>query len=167
MRADNLQLTFADLELMRQGIEMDPVLKQISAYVDQHPELIDAVNQQLNNRVKKSRTGRPGLTAVQLLLSWILMRIKNWDYRELAERIRDGITLRLFTHFYSNPVPKHDAFNRGHNRLTPELIRYLNEHLVRAAVQEGLEDGRRVVLAELPAIEPVSEWLPDSCEPRS
>ena len=62
MRADNLQLTFADLELMRQGIEMDPVLKQISAYVDQHPELIDAVNQQLNNRVKKSRTGRPGLT---------------------------------------------------------------------------------------------------------
>jgi len=75
------------------------------------------------------------------LLSWILMRIKNWDYRELAERIRDGITLRLFTRFYSNPVPKHDAFNRGHNRLTPELIRSLNEHLVRAAVQEGLEDG--------------------------
>ena len=69
------------------------------------------------------------------------MRIKNWDYRELAERIRDGITLRLFTRFYSNPVPKHDAFNRGHNRLTPELIRSLNEHLVRAAVQEGLEDG--------------------------
>lgn len=141
MRADNPQLTFADLEFMRQGIEMEPVLKQISAYVDQHPELIDAVNQQLNDRVKKSQTGRPGLTAAQVLLSWILMRIKNWDYRELAERIRDGITLRLFTHFYSNPVPKHDAFNRGHNRLTPELIQCLNEHLVRAAVQEGLEDG--------------------------
>src|SRR5437667_9385634 len=141
MRADNLQLTFADLELMRQEIEMDPVLKQISAYVDQHPELIDAVNQQLNNRVKKSRTGRPGLTAVQLLLSWILMRIKNWDYRELAERIRDGITLRLFTRFYSNPVPRHTAFHRGHNRLTPELIRRINEALLQAAVQDGLEDG--------------------------
>jgi IS5 family transposase len=141
MRADNPQLTFADLELMRQDIQMDPVLKQISVYVDQHPELIDAVHQQLNNGVKKSRTGRPGLTAAQVLLSWIVMRIKNWDYRELAERIRDGITLRLFTRFYSNPVPKHDAFNRGHNRLTPELIRRLNDHLVRAAEQEGLEDG--------------------------
>ena len=141
MRADNVQITFADLELMRQGIEMDPLLKHISAYIDQHPQLIDAVNQRLNDGVKKSRTGRPGLTAAQVLLSWILMRIKNWDYRELAERIRDGITLRLFTRFYSNPVPKHDAFNRGHNRLTPELIRSLNEHLVRAAVQEGLEDG--------------------------
>ena len=141
MRADYVQITFADLELMRQGIEMDPLLKHISAYIDQHPQLIDAVNQRLKDGAKKSRTGRPGLTAAQVLLSWILMRIKNWDYRELAERIRDGITLRLFTRFYSNPVPKHDAFNRGHNRLTPELIRSLNEHLVRAAVQEGLEDG--------------------------
>ena len=105
MRADNVQITFADLELMRQGIEMDPLLKHISAYIDQHPQLIDAVNQRLKDGVKKSRTGRPGLTAAQVLLSWILMRIKNWDYRELAERIRDGITLRLFTRFYSNPVP--------------------------------------------------------------
>src|SRR5881397_2500858 len=141
MRDDILQVSFADLELMRQGVHMNPVLKQVSAYVDQHPELVQAVEQQLQQGLKKSKTGRRGLTAAQVLLSWILMRIKNWDYRELAERIRDGITLRLFTRFYSNPVPKHDAFNRGHNRLTPELIRYLNEHLVRAAVQEGLEDG--------------------------
>jgi hypothetical protein len=25
------------------------------------------------------------------------MRLKNWDYRELRERIADGITLRRFT----------------------------------------------------------------------
>ena len=142
MRADNVQITFADLELMRQGIEMDPLLKHISAYIDQHPQLIDAVNQRLKDGVKKSRTGRPGLTAAQVLLSWILMRIKNWDYRELAERIRDGITLRLFTRFYSNPVPRHTAFHRGHHRLTPELIRRLNEGLSQAAVIDGLEDGQ-------------------------
>jgi IS5 family transposase len=76
-----------------------------------------------------------------VLLSWILMRIKNWDYRELAERIRDAITLRLFTHFYSQPVPCHTAFHRGHNRLTTELIRRLNEAVLQAAVKDGLEDG--------------------------
>jgi transposase, IS5 family len=27
------------------------------------------------------------------------MRVKNWDYRELRERIADGITLRQFTDF--------------------------------------------------------------------
>src|SRR5437773_4592753 len=109
MRDTILQGTFADLELMRQGVEMDPVLKQVSAYVDQHPELAQAVEQRLREGLKKSKTGRRGLTGAQVLLSWILMRIKDWDYRELAERIRDGITLRLFTRFYSNPVPCHTA----------------------------------------------------------
>src|SRR5206468_9711209 len=84
MRADNPQISFADLEFVNQGIEMDPVLKQISAYVAQHPEWIEAVDHQLQRGLKKSRTGRRGLTAAQVLLSWILMRIKNWDYRELA-----------------------------------------------------------------------------------
>ena len=97
MRDEVLQVSFADLELMSQGIEMDPVLAQVSAYVDQHPELVQAVDQRLREGMKKSRTGRRGLTAAQVLLSWVLMRIKNWDYRELAERIRDAITLRLFT----------------------------------------------------------------------
>jgi IS5 family transposase len=27
------------------------------------------------------------------------MRVKNWDYRELRERINDGYTLRGFTDF--------------------------------------------------------------------
>ena len=126
---------------MRQGVDMNPVLKQVSAYVDQHPELVQAVEQQLQQGLKDSKTGRRGLTGAQVLLSWILMRIKDWDYRELAERIRDGITLRLFTRFYSNPVPRHTAFHRGHNRLTPELIRRINEALLQAAVQDGLEDG--------------------------
>jgi IS5 family transposase len=141
MRDDILQVSFSDLELMHQGVEMDPVLKQVSTYVDQHPELVQAIEQQLQDGLKKPKTGRRGLTGAQVLLSWILMRIKNWDYRELAERIRDGITLRLFNRFYSNPVPRHTAFHRGHNRLTPELIRRINEGLLQAAVQDGLEDG--------------------------
>ena len=29
------------------------------------------------------------------------MRVKNWDYRELRERIADGLTLRRFADFYS------------------------------------------------------------------
>lgn len=141
MRDDFLQVRFADLELMSQDIEMDPVLKQVSVYVNQHSELVQAVEQQLQQGLKKPKTGRRGLTGAQVVLSWILMRIKNWDYRELAERIRDGITLRLFTRFYSHPVPGHTAFHRGHNRMTPELIRRLNEDLLQSAVQDGLEDG--------------------------
>ena len=70
------------------------------------------------------------------------MRVKNWDYRELRERIADGYTLRRFTDFYCQPVPKHHAFNRAFNRLTPKTLQAINELVVQAAVDLGLEDGQ-------------------------
>ena len=60
----------------------------------------------------------------------------------MRERINDGFTLRSFTEFDSQPVPKHDAFNRAFNRLTPETLRDINQLVVQAAVQLGLEDGK-------------------------
>jgi IS5 family transposase len=70
--------------------------------------------------------------------------VKNWDYRELRERIADGITLRAFTGFYCEEVPKHDAFNRSFNRLTPATLKTVNDIIVEAAVKFGLEDGSKL-----------------------
>jgi IS5 family transposase len=70
--------------------------------------------------------------------------VKNWDYRELRERIADGITLRQFTDFYCEKVPKHDAFNRSFNRLTPATLKAVNDLVVEAAVKLGLEDGSKL-----------------------
>src|SRR5690348_278535 len=72
------------------------------------------------------------------------MRIKNWNYRELRERIADGCTLRQFTDFYCLPVPRHDAFHRGFNRLTPETLKAINDLVVQAAVELRLEDGQKL-----------------------
>jgi transposase, IS5 family len=76
-----------------------------------------------------------------MLRSLVLQRVKNWDYRELRERIADALTVRRFTDFYSSWVPKHDAFNRAFNRLTQGTLRSINEACVQAAVELGLEDG--------------------------
>jgi len=141
MRDSDPQITFADLEFLSQGIQLDPVLEQILRFVVQNAALVETVRKQLDHGLKKPQTGRSGLTAEQAILSLILMRIKDWDYRELAERIADGYTLRRFTQFYSQPVPKHDAFNRTHNRLTPETLKLINETVVQAAVLAGVEDG--------------------------
>jgi hypothetical protein len=72
------------------------------------------------------------------------MRVKNWDYRELRERIADGLTLRQFADFHCRPVPKHDAFQRGFTRLTTETLRAVNDLVVQAAVGLGLEDGTKL-----------------------
>src|SRR5437899_2874022 len=142
MRSLPPQLSFADLELQFQGVQLDPSLRAISEFLDQHLTLIEQVRKDLERGLKNARTGRNGIAPSQVLRSLVLMRVKNWDYRELQERINDGFTLRSFTEFDSHPVPKQDAFNRAFNRLTPQTLRDINPLVVQAAVQLGLEDGK-------------------------
>ena len=142
MRSLPPQLSFADLELQFQRVHLDPSLRAISEFLDQHLTLIEQVRKDLERGLKNARTGRNGIAPSQVLRSLVLMRVKNWDYRELQERINDGFRLRSFTEFDSHPVPKHDAFNRAFNRLTPETLRDINQLVVQAAVQLGLEDGK-------------------------
>lgn len=143
-RAAQPQISFADWELLQQGISLEPMLQSISDFLDDHEESIEAVRGDLERGLKNPKTGRSGLTPQQVLRSLILMRVKNWNYRELRERITDGYTLRQFTDFYCQPVPKHDAFHRAFNRLTPETLRAVNKLVVQAAVDLGLEQGQRL-----------------------
>jgi IS5 family transposase len=143
-RTLDVQLSFADLEMIRLGVHLDPVLQRIDAFLNQHSELIEHVRLDLERGLKKPGTGRNGIAPSQVLRSLALMRIKNWDYRELRDRINDGYTLRGFTQFDCLPVPQHDAFNRAFNRLTPATLQSINQAVVQAAVALGVEDGQKL-----------------------
>ena len=143
-RATPPQVSFADLEFLAQNITLDPLLREISNFFDQHGTLVEQVRQDLQRGLKNPATGRNGLDAPQVLRSLTLMRVKNWDYRELRERIADGYTLRQFTQFFSRPVPKHDAFHRAFAKLTPATLEAINQQVVLAAVALGLEDGQKL-----------------------
>jgi IS5 family transposase len=143
-RATNPQISFADLEFIRQGIDMDPIFKKVDEFLDGHPELEELVRKDLERGLKNPNTGRKGITPKQTLRSYILKRIKNWDYRELRERIADGYSLRRFTRFYSSIVPKHGSFNESFNKLRPATIQAINDWVVRAAVELKLEDGGKL-----------------------
>lgn len=138
------QVSFADLEFRQQGIVLDPMLQTISDLLAEQGEMIENVRRDLQRGLKHPSTGRQGLTPPQVLRALVLKQVKNWDYRELRERIADGYTLRAFTEFRSQAVPKHDAFNRAFNRLTPQTLQIINELLVQAAVELGLEDGNQL-----------------------
>ena len=155
------QISFADAEMLAQGIELDPLLQKISDFIDDHEELVELVRGDLERSLKKPKTGRKGLNPSQVLRSLILMRIKNWDYRELRERIRDGYTLRKFTGFYSHPVPKHNAFNQGFNRLTAATVQKINDAIIQAAVEDGLEDGNKL-RADTTVVESDIHWPTDA-----
>ena len=99
-RAVERQINFADWELMRQGLGLEPLLQAISDFLDDQQDMIEQIRSDLVRGLKNAETGRSGMTPQQILRSLVLMRIKNWDYRELRERIDDGLTLRQFTDFY-------------------------------------------------------------------
>lgn len=138
------QPTFADLELQRQPLAVDAALQAISTVLDQQAEVVEQVRADLVRGLRRPHTGRDGLTAEQTLRTYVLKVVKNWDLRELRDRTADGITLRIFTHFFSAPVPRHKAFHRAFCRLRPETVRAINELVVRWAVAQGLEDGQQL-----------------------
>ena len=121
------QMSFADLELLRQGVRLEPLLRAICDFLDKQPALVERVRRDLVRGLKQPDHGRRGLTPAQVLRALVLMRVKDWGAGELRERIADGITLRAFTNFYCEEVPKHDAFNRSFNRLTPATLKAINK----------------------------------------
>ena len=129
---------------MRQGMRVEPLLQAIAGFLDDQKEMIERVRRDLVRGLKKPGSGRRGLTPQQILRALVLMRVKNWDYRELRERIADGLMLRQFADFYCARVPKHDAFQRGFIRLTPQTLKAVNDLVVQAAVDLGLEDGTKL-----------------------
>jgi hypothetical protein len=94
------QVSFADWELMRQGLRLEPLLQAISDFRDDQKDMIEQVRCDLIRGLKSAATGRSGMTPQQILRSLVPMRIKNWDYCELRERIADRCRLRQFTDFY-------------------------------------------------------------------
>jgi len=142
--ATRQQPSFADLELQTQGLSLDATLRGIADFLDTHAELIEMVREDLVRGLKRPQTGREGINAEQVLRSFVLKSVKNWDLRELAERTADGYSLRRFTTFFSQRVPRHDAFHRAFTRLTPRTLQALNNAVVRAGVEMGVEDGSKM-----------------------
>src|ERR1700704_3067680 len=75
-------MSFADLELLRQGVRLEPLLQAICGFLDKQPALVERVRRDLVRGLKQPDRGRRGLTAPQVLRALVLMRVKNWDYRQ-------------------------------------------------------------------------------------
>ena len=161
MRPRVRPLSFADFELQSQGVALEATLQALADFLDEHEELVTLVHADLVRGLTRPRTGRDGLSAVQVLRAFVLQRVKAWDLRELRERLADGYTLRIFTTFDAAPVPKHDAFHRAFCRLTPATVRALNDAVVQAAVTLALEDGAQLRV-DTTVVETNIHWPTDS-----
>ena len=141
MRASTYaQLSFADIELRDLPLR-DGVLEKVAHLLSLCLDILPLVQADLQRNLKAKKTGRPGMTAEQVLRSFILKSVKNWDLRELSERIADGFSLRRFAAFFWDHVPGHDAFARAFRCLTDETVRLINEKVITAAIRLEVESG--------------------------
>ena len=79
----------------------DKTLQRMDHVLEQNPEILDTVHRDLTQGLKA--TGRKGLSAERVLRCAILKKYKRCSYRELRGRIQDGVSMRWFTRFYSDP----------------------------------------------------------------
>ena len=60
-RSTEPQISFAEWELLQQGILLEPLLQTISDFLDDHEEMIKAVRRDLERGLKNPATGCNGL----------------------------------------------------------------------------------------------------------
>ena len=91
-RAAARQISFADWELMRQGlVRLEPLLQAISDFLDDQKEMIERVRSDLVRGLKKPGSGRSGLTPQQVLRSLVLMRRQELGLSRAARTDRRRI----------------------------------------------------------------------------
>jgi IS5 family transposase len=72
----------------------------------------------------------------------IIRQWKQYSYRELADRLNDGVCLRWFTRFYSEPVPHFTSLQKVLKSIGAATWDKINDMLVQYAKARKLESGR-------------------------
>jgi IS5 family transposase len=115
-------------------------LQMMDQILDTNPQIIELVHQDLTRGL--SKTGAWGISAEQVLRTAIIRQWKQYSYRELADRLNDGVCLRWFTRFYSAPVPHFTSLQKVLKSIGAATWDKINDVLVEYARARKLESGK-------------------------
>lgn len=139
------QLHLIDSFFPLENLERDPKLAQIALVLERRPDLLRAVQRDLSHGLARPRGGRRGVTAEQALRFAILQKLYDCSYRDLRARLADSLYLRHFAGFGWHPIPSHQAIHQAIKKVSPKTTETLNQLVIDAAQELGLEDGTRAI----------------------
>ena len=118
-------------------------LKLISRILDDNPQTLELIVQDLSDRVDSS-VGAPGLTAEQVLRCAVIKQLHQFSYRKLEFHLVDSQSCQRFCRLpYGASISKATlAENLG--KIEPTTWKAINDHLVLWAQARGLEKGQRI-----------------------
>ena len=115
-------------------------LKKMSDILDNNPDIVAAVHTDLTEGSTDS--GSHGMSAERVLRCAVLKQYKQYSYRELWERLKDGVSLRWFTRFYSDPIPHYTTLQKAVKTIKVDTWTRINEVLLSYAQNKKLERGK-------------------------
>jgi transposase, IS5 family len=108
-----------------------------------NPSAAEAVWKDLQGTLAK--TGRPGLSADQVLRAAIIKQMTGYSYSDLCFHLADSETYRRFCGFACpEEAPRKSALAHSIKRITAETWEEINRILLGYAKREGIEGGERV-----------------------
>lgn len=138
----------------------------ISAILDEHPEIINAVHQDLaealENAAVQDRRGAQFKFTSDTILRIVLCQImEGMSLRQIIIRIDDSGFLRQFVRIYNGPMIDFTAYCKLRNGIRPQTWKKMNDVLARAAVKEQWIAGDSLRI-DTTAVETNIHWPTDS-----
>lgn len=118
-------------------------LQEISAIIDEHPELLDLVMADVM-RGKSSTLGRKGLSAEQVLRILILKTLTRDSYKELAFRLVDSTASAAFCRTGIGFNRSTSSLHENLRRVRPETLETINATLVTGAMASKWGGARKI-----------------------
>lgn len=121
-------------------IPPEKILKKMDSVLNQNQQIVETVHADLTRG--NHSTGACGISAEQILRTAVLRHLKHYSWRELAERLNDGICLRWFTRFYSAVIPHYTTLQKAIQSISDQGWSQINELLIQFARDRKIEKGR-------------------------
>ena len=119
-------------------------LEWASAWLDQHPELLDEIATDVDGKAA-SRRGRHGLTCETVLRCAMLMHLRQTSFRELAFTLNDSLSARRFARLDpTRKAPGKSALQATIGAVSALSWERINQRLLASARASGVETGEAV-----------------------
>jgi IS5 family transposase len=138
----------------------------ISALLDEHPGIIDAIHVDLaealeDATVRDCRGAKFKFTSDTILRMVIGQIIESLSLRQIVIRIDDSNFLRQFVRIYNGPMIDFTAYCKLRNLIRPATWKQMNDLLAQAAFQDHCIAGHKLRI-DTTAVETNIHWPTDS-----
>jgi IS5 family transposase len=124
----------------------NPIAKELEAMskiLDAQPTMVELVHKDIVG-IKRTDTGRPGITAEQTLRSAVLKQYRSLTYEELAFHLEDSQSFRAFARLNINQFPSKSVLQENIKAISVSTWEAIQRLLLEYAVDQELEKGRKI-----------------------